>query len=166
VVLVGHSYAGFVVREAADRVPTRVKGIVMLDAWAGRDGESLADRAPAWFMDAMRTDAEARGDGWAMPALPAELVGITDPDDIAWLAERCTPQSLLTFTEPTTLTGAVDAIPHAAIVCHDAGFPFRAWADEFGWPMEAIDCGHDAMVIDPDGVAKLIDVAARSFGAT
>jgi hypothetical protein len=117
-------------------------------------------------MDAMRTAAEATGDGWAMPALPAELLGVTDPHDVAWLAERCTPQPLLTFTEPTTLTGAVDAIPHTAIVGHEAGIPFRGWADEFGWPVEAIGCGHDAMVIDPEGVAKLIDDAATSFGTT
>ena len=164
VVLVGHSYAGFVVREAADRVPERVRGIVMLDAWAGHDGESMADRAPPWFMDAMRAAAETSGDGWAMPALPAEVLGVTDPADIAWLAERCTPQALLTFTEATRLTGTVESIPHAAIVCHEAGIPFRAWAEEFGWPVATIDCGHDAMVIDPDGVAKLVDAAAATFG--
>jgi pimeloyl-ACP methyl ester carboxylesterase len=163
VVLVGHSYAGFVVREAADRVPARVRGIVMLDAWAGHNGESLATRAPAWFMDAMRTAAETSGDGWAMPALPAELLGVSDPDDIAWLAEMCTPHPLLTFTETTTLTGAVESIPHAAIVGHEAGIPFRSWAEEFGWPVDPIDCGHDAMIIDPGAVAKLISAAATTF---
>jgi pimeloyl-ACP methyl ester carboxylesterase len=165
VVLVGHSYGGFVVREAADRASQRVRGIVMLDAWAGHDGESMADRAPVWFMDAMRTAAETSGDGWAMPALPAEVLGVSDPDDIAWLAANCTPQPLLTFTEPTALSGAVDAIPHTAIVCHEAGIPFQGWAEEFGWPVASIDCGHDAMVIDPDGVTKLIGAAASTFGA-
>ena len=35
-------YGGFVVREAADRVAERVRGIIMLDAWVGADGESMA----------------------------------------------------------------------------------------------------------------------------
>ncbi len=46
IVLVGHSYAGLVVREAADRVPEHVARITVVDAWAARDGESLDDLAP------------------------------------------------------------------------------------------------------------------------
>ena len=51
VVLVGHSYAGLVVREAADRMPERVARITLVDAWAGRDGQSLDDLAPGFFRD-------------------------------------------------------------------------------------------------------------------
>jgi pimeloyl-ACP methyl ester carboxylesterase len=47
VVLVGHSYAGLVVRQAADRRSERVRRIVLIDGWAGRDGASLLMLAPA-----------------------------------------------------------------------------------------------------------------------
>ncbi|NBH03907.1 alpha/beta fold hydrolase, partial [Amycolatopsis sp. SID8362] len=40
-VLVGHSYAGLVVREAADARPGAVGHVILLDGWAGPDGASL-----------------------------------------------------------------------------------------------------------------------------
>src|SRR4051794_26143169 len=43
VVLVGHSYAGMVVRQAADARPERVARIVLVDGWAAADGASLVD---------------------------------------------------------------------------------------------------------------------------
>jgi pimeloyl-ACP methyl ester carboxylesterase len=162
VVLVGHSYAGLVVREAADRCPERVRGIVLVDAWVGRDGESVASLAPDWFMPALTASADADGDGWAIPPPPAELVGVNDPDDAAWLAGMCTPQPLFTFTEATQLRGDIDTIGCEAIVCRDGiGIPFASWADEFGWPTATIDCGHDAMVIEPERLTSLLAGAVR-----
>lgn len=127
VVLVGHSYARFVVRKAADRVPHRVKALVVVDAWVGTNGES-----------------------------PPEFVGVSDDADAAWLTEMCSPQPLLSFTGCTSLNGAVDAIPTHAILCRDGlGIPFRQWSEEFGWPVSTIDCGHDAMVIEPERLAQI-----------
>src|SRR5262249_25939706 len=57
VVLVGHSYAGLIVRQVADRVPDRVARLILLDAWSAPDGKSIADVAPGWFVDGLRRDA-------------------------------------------------------------------------------------------------------------
>jgi pimeloyl-ACP methyl ester carboxylesterase len=43
VVLVGHSYGGFVITGVADRVPDRIAHLVYLDALLPRDGESCMD---------------------------------------------------------------------------------------------------------------------------
>ncbi|MGH9211320.1 MAG: alpha/beta fold hydrolase [Acidimicrobiales bacterium] len=163
VVLVGHSYAGFVVREAADRVPERIRVVGLLDAWFGNDGESLASRAPQWFNDAMTESATTNGFGWLIPPPAPELVGVTDPNDAACLVARLTPHPYRTFTDTTRLSGKVDAIPHRAAVCADnIGLPFIDWATTVDRDPIIIPRGHDAMIIEPQAVADFIADAASA----
>ncbi|GAA3698323.1 alpha/beta fold hydrolase [Nonomuraea antimicrobica] len=153
VVLVGHSYAGLVVREAADRVPERVSRLVMVDAWAGRDGQSLDDLAPAFFFDWIES---VTVDG-LIPPSPAAAVGVTDPDQVAWLEPKLTAQPRRTFSEPTRLTGAVDAIDCRAVLCTPGGpMPFPRLAEEHGWSTAVLDAGHDAMVTAPGPLADIL----------
>ncbi|GAA2286930.1 alpha/beta fold hydrolase [Actinomadura luteofluorescens] len=152
VVLVGHSYAGLVVREAADRMPERVARITMVDAWAGRDGESLDDVAPGFFRDWIES---VTVDGLVPPA-PAATVGVTEPDQVAWLESKLTPHPRRTFSQPTRLSGAVDAIPCRAVLCTPGGpMPFVRLADEHGWAATVLDVGHDAMVTAPRELADV-----------
>lgn len=153
VVLVGHSYAGLVVRESADRMPERVSRLVMVDAWAGRDGESLDDLAPEFFR---RWVESVTADG-LLAAPPPAMVGVTDPGQVAWLAGRLTPQPRLTFSEATRLTGAVDPIACRAVLCTPGGpMPFARLAEEHGWPVTVLDVGHDAMVTAPRELADIL----------
>ena len=157
VVLVGHSYAGLVVREAADRLPDRVANLVLLDAWVGDDGDSMLSIAPDWFAAAVLQAARDAGDGWTIPAPPPALVGVDDPADSAWLSAHLTPHPLKTFSDPTTLSGAVDSVPTAAIVCtRESGIPFAAWAEDRDWPVEPIESGHDVMVTNPVELARAL----------
>jgi pimeloyl-ACP methyl ester carboxylesterase len=157
VVLVGHSYAGVVVREAADRLPDRVARLVLLDAWVGGDGDSLLSIAPEWFAEAVVQAAHDAGDGWRIPAPPPSLVGVDDPVDCAWLSAHLTPHPLKTFSDRTTLSGAVDAVRTVAIVCtRESGIPFTNWAQDRGWPVELIESGHDVMVTNPVELARAL----------
>jgi hypothetical protein len=55
------------------------------------------------------------------------------------------------------LTGRVEALPCRAIVCvPDNGMPFGTWAREFGWPVDEIGTGHDAMLTAPDELTALL----------
>lgn len=158
VVLVGHSYAGLVVREAADRVPERVSRITMVDAWAAGDGRSLEDVVPDFFRDRIES---ATVDGLVPPS-PAADVGVTEPDQAAWLEARLTPQPRRTFSEPTRLSGAVDAIDCRAVLCTPGGpMPFPRLARENGWAATVLDVGHDAMVTAPRELADVLLQDAR-----
>jgi len=153
-VLVGHSYAGLVVREAADARPGDVGHIVLVDGWAGGDGAGLFDLAPDFFVEAMRKWAEANGDGRSIPPPSPDLFGITD--EAEWLAARLVPQPLRTFTETTRLSGAVDRIPGTAVHCEPQVFPFREIGASVGYRTVPIDGPHDVMVADPEGIARVI----------
>ena len=47
VILVGHSYAGMIIRGVAERNPARVRRLVFLDAFIPEDGQSVLDLLPA-----------------------------------------------------------------------------------------------------------------------
>ncbi|TXS32990.1 alpha/beta hydrolase [Streptomyces sp. ms191] len=155
-VLVGHSYAGLVVREAADAARRTVDHIVLVDGWAGPDGAGLFALAPQAFADAMRAAAAASPDGHLVPAPPPAAYGIVEPDDAAWLAARLVPQPLRTFTEASRLTGRVDAIPGTAVHCRPSTFPFDRFGAALGYRTRALDGPHDIMLTDPEPLARLL----------
>lgn len=162
-VLVGHSYAGLVVRQAADRRPERVDRIVMVDGWAGPDGASLLGLAPDWFADWIDQTVTGSGGGWQIPVPPPSAFGIDDPETGEWLSQRLHPQPVRTFTESTHLTGAVDAIPGTGIHCRPEAFPFARLAGDLGYRLVAMDRPHDVMLADPAGLADEL-LAAASTG--
>ncbi|MEV6426349.1 alpha/beta fold hydrolase [Nocardia sp. NPDC051463] len=153
VILVGHSYAGLVVRQAADRRPERVVHVVLVEGWAGADGVSVAGLAPNWFMTRIRA---AAGGGWRIPAPAPALFGITDPGDARWLEQRLRGHPLRSFTEPTLLCGAVDQIPGTGIYCRPQTFPFARFIAEIGYRPFALDGPHDVMLSHPQSVAGIL----------
>jgi pimeloyl-ACP methyl ester carboxylesterase len=159
VVLVGHSYGGLVVREAADARPDVVGHVVLVDGWAGPDGSSLFSLAPEALVAALRT---AAGDGYQIPAPPPAAFGIVDPDDASFLAGRLTSQPLRTFTEPTRLRGAVDGIAGTAIYCRPQVYPFERFGEAVGYRTLAVDGPHNVMLTHPENLAGML-LDAHSF---
>ena len=76
VTLVGHSYGGMVISGVAARTSGRIGHLVYLDAFVPEAGKSLLDyvgeRAAA-----MREAAAAHGEGWKLPSLAPEALGVT-----------------------------------------------------------------------------------------
>ena len=168
VILVGHSYGGMVITGVADRAADRIRRLVYLDAANPKNGQSLVDVAGP-VINAVRPMGEVI-DGVEMVLLPAAdaglLYGVTDPDDLAWMAERLTGHPWQCFEQPLVLTNedALWSIPQYHVVCtstlatRDAALMARARAENRLWE---IDTGHDLMVTEPDAVAEaLMQVAA------
>jgi pimeloyl-ACP methyl ester carboxylesterase len=167
VILVGHSYGGMVITGTADRVADRVGRLVFLDAANPVNGQSLADVAGP-VINAVRPFGETV-DGMELVLLPAPdaglLYGVTDPNDLAWMAERLTAHPWMCFEQPLELTNeaALWAIPQYHIVCtstlptRDADLMATARAEGRLWD---IDTGHDLMITEPQKVADaLLQVA-------
>jgi pimeloyl-ACP methyl ester carboxylesterase len=169
VILVGHSYGGMVITGVADRAADRIGRLVYLDAANPVNGQSLVDVAGP-VIEAVRPMGKVV-DGIELVLLPGPdaglLYGVTDPDDLAWMAERLTPHPWACFAQPLKLTSedALWAVPQYHIVCtstlatRDTDLMDRARAEGRLW---AIDTGHDLMITEPEQTASaLLQVAAR-----
>jgi pimeloyl-ACP methyl ester carboxylesterase len=167
-ILVGHSYGGMVITGAADRVSDRVGRLVYLDAATPRNGQSLVDVAGP-VINAVRPMGHVV-DGIELVLWPGPdaglLYGVTDPADLAWMAERLTPHPWKCFDQPLALGNedALWAIPQFHIVCtstlptRDRDQMASAKAEGRLWD---IDTGHDLMITEPEKTAEaLLQVAA------
>jgi pimeloyl-ACP methyl ester carboxylesterase len=168
VVLVGHSYGGMVITGVADRAADRVGKLVFLDAANPRNHMSLLDVAGP-IIEVTRPMGEVR-DGVELVLLPAPeaplFYGVTDPDDVAWMADRLTGHPWACFEQKLDLRDedALWAIPQYHIVCEstlatrDTTMIEKARQEGRLW---VVDTGHDLMVTEPGFVADaLLEVAA------
>ena len=122
VILVGHSYGGMVITGTADRVagPGRPPRLPRCRQRPSTGSPSSTSPVPSSTPSA----PSARSvDGMELVLLPAPdaglLYGVTDPDDLAWMAERLTAHPWKCFEQPLDLTNeeALWAIPQYHIVC-------------------------------------------------
>jgi pimeloyl-ACP methyl ester carboxylesterase len=169
VILVGHSYGGMVITGVADRASDRIGRLVYLDAANPVNGQSLVDVSGP-IIEAVRPYGEVV-DGVELVLLPspdaALLYGVTDTDDVAWMADRLAGHPWRCFEQPLRLTHEEQlwAIPAYHIVCTstlatrdpelmgDARAAGRLWD---------IDTGHDLMITEPQTVADaLLEIATR-----
>lgn len=154
-VLVGHSYGGFVITGVAEKIARRIRSIVYVDAFIPRDGQAFADFAPEWNLppDAL------------IPPPPAVMGDYLDEADRIWVNEKATPQPAGAFTERARVTGAYNAIAKKAFVQAtgwDSPFGEAAAAlrADPGWRVHEIACGHDIAIDMPDELTDVLEKSA------
>ena len=169
VILVGHSYGGMVITGVADRASDRIGKLVFLDAANPVNGQSLVDVSGP-IIEAVRPMGTIV-DGMELVLLPGPnaglLYGVTDPDDLAFMADRLTPHPWACFAQRLELTNedALWKIPQYHIVCtstlatRDRGLMDRARAEGRLWD---IDTGHDLMLTEPQKTADALHQVAAS----
>ncbi len=151
VVLLGHSYAGFVIAGVAERVPDRLRRLVYLDAFVPLDGESLlTTRRP----DAPDMTKNLKDGFIIRPAIKADAP-----------LPRLVPHPFKTFTETIALKNPAAAkIPGTVILTvakdrrpEDDTFYFSTGrARERGWPVHVMEADHFPMLNRPDATAALL----------
>jgi pimeloyl-ACP methyl ester carboxylesterase len=172
VILVGHSYGGMVITGVADRMASRVKALVYLDAFVPTHEDSLMSLLPkalpaevaAQFVNGFRGAALDKNSGLTQP-IPAEVFNVV-ADKRDWVNRRCVPQALATFEMPLLLTGAGAAVKKRMYILADGWdpSPFRYFAKSYdgkaGWDVVKFSCGHDVMVDKPEELAETLATLA------
>lgn len=159
VVLVGHSYGGFVVCGAADRRPAAITQLVVLDGFVPKDGEAVLDYAPT--AAAYRENA-ASSESWNIPPLPASAFGVSDPADAKWINRRLSPQPVGTYLQALKLTGGIASVAKLAYISCSA--PALAVLDatkqrvraDARWRFVELAEGHDVMVTQPKRLSETL----------
>ena len=151
VVLVAHSYGGFVATGVAERVKERIASIVYLDAFIPEDGQSFED---------------IMGGPLTGPVVPVPEIGgneyPTEAERVR-VAALATPQPSGTFTERLKVTGAYLAIPRKTFILATGWDGFGVVAaplrDDPAWTVHELPCGHDVPLLMPEELAALLEEA-------
>ncbi|MEJ8672357.1 alpha/beta fold hydrolase [Streptomyces sp. MS1.AVA.1] len=162
VVLVGHSYSGIPVGQAAERIGDRLRHVVLVDANAAVDGESFLS---GWPSDDVRAAIEAGGGVW--PPLAADDYagqGLTD-EQIARIV-GATPHPGATLTEPAVMPRPLSELPGLYIKCLlDGNEPMPAAAELLKsdrWELVTLDTGHWPMFSQPRELARILRESVAS----
>ncbi|MFF7275406.1 alpha/beta fold hydrolase [Streptomyces griseorubiginosus] len=157
VVLVGHSYSGVPVGQAAQRIGGRLRRVVFVDSSVPVDGESFLD---GWPSDDVRRTIEESGGFWR-PVGPEHYAdqGLTD-EQISRIIDRSSPHPGATLTEPAVLTGPLDKLPATYIKCLlDGEEPMPVVAELLkneSWELVEMDTGHWPMFSRPRELAGIL----------
>lgn len=168
VVLVVHSYAGMLGTAVADRRSERLKHLVYLDAVLPKPGESWSSTHASATRNARIAAAQA-DPLFGFPAPDASVFGL-EAEDHAWVQRRQTPHPGKPYTQVLNFDPKrVASVPRTFVNCtrpplatidisrlrmRDPAFWDGAWLP--GSQVVEMATGHDPMVSDPQGLAKIL----------
>lgn len=171
VVLVGHSYAGIPVGQAATRIGDRLARVVFVDSNVPADGESFVS---AWPEGRAMVEASiADNDGFWPPLSAADyapdgMVGDQglSGEQIERLVGGSTPHPGATLTEPAVLARPLGELPATYVKCLlDGPDPSPDVVELLGsekWRLVTMDTGHWPMFSEPHDLASvLLDAAGK-----
>jgi pimeloyl-ACP methyl ester carboxylesterase len=159
VVLVGHSYSGIPVGQAAERISDRLARVVFVDSNVPADGESFVS---GWPDGRAMVEASIAGNGgfWA-PLTTADYdgQGLTG-EQIARIVGGSTPHPGATLTEPAVLARPLGELPATYIKCLlDDAEPNDDVAELLKserWRLVEMDTGHWPMFSQPRELAGIL----------
>ena len=176
IVLVGHSYGGFVITNAATG-NSSVKALVYVDAFIPADGDTLASLLGSLpgsclggnaFNFVPYPDPPVTGDvdTYIKPSVvPGCFASGLPPSQAAVIAATQRPLAASTLLEPSG-TPAWQTIPSWAVVgTADHVIPpalLTSMAKRAGAHITDVNAGHLSMISDPETVAQVIEQAAQA----
>ena len=163
VVLVGHSYAGFVISGVAEQMPGALAALVYLDAFVPENGDAMINLTSEATREAILAAAQ-RGET-TVPPRRAEFFRVNERDR-AWVDALLTPHPIATLTARIALAGARDRVSRKVYIratdYPNPGFDAaceRARRDP-AWRVYDLPCGHDVMIDLPDELAEILEEVA------
>jgi pimeloyl-ACP methyl ester carboxylesterase len=158
VILVGHSYSGIPVGQAAERISDRMTKIVFVDAEVPIDGESFAS---AQLEEAIAEN----GNFWApLSATDFDDQGLTT-EQVARIVAGSTPHPGRTLTEPAVMSHSVGELPATYIKClldwPEPSDTVAKLLTSDHWRLVTMDTGHWPMFSQPSDLAQILLDAAR-----
>jgi pimeloyl-ACP methyl ester carboxylesterase len=164
VVLVGHSYGGFVITGVVDNAAERLKRVVYLDAFVPpKGGVSTVDMIGE-AGDAVRG---MPGHYVPIPDPPLGDFGVTDAADLAWIREKMRPHPKATFMQGVGMPVPLEqrALKRNYVLASGEGptlfYPvaelLRAMPE---WDVTELPTGHDMMVTMPQELTDYLDSLA------
>jgi len=160
VVLVGHSYGGFVISEAGE--DPKVEHLVFLCAFAPEQGETLmelsASDPPTLLASAIRVEGDLMS---VDPGLAADaLYGDVEAGLAAAAVAQLVPSTLSTLDQPAGRPAWANT-PSSYVICTDdqALDPNRQleMANRIGAETSELDTSHSPFLSRPDAVADIIE---------
>ncbi|MFJ5797791.1 alpha/beta fold hydrolase [Streptomyces decoyicus] len=163
VVLVGHSYSGIPVGQAAERTGDRSARVVFVDSSVPTDGESFVSAWPDGGAAVKASIAENGGFWPLVPAAHYDGQGLTD-EQIARIVGGSTPHPGATLTEPAMLARPLGEFPTTYITCLLAGAEPSDDVAELltsnHWQLVEMNTGHWPMFSQPRELAQIFLDAA------
>lgn len=162
VVLVGHSYSGVPVTQAAGLIGDRLARMVLVDAVVPQDGESALD---GWPSDSVREDI-ARTGLWPVPEA-AEFAGQgLSEEQIRRIVREGTHHPGVTAITPVAYARPLADLPTTYIKCLlDGDEPPPAVASLLGgktWELVNMPTGHWPMFSQPRELARVLLASVES----
>jgi len=161
VVLVGHSYSGIPVGQAAERIGDRLKRVVYVDASVPADGKSFLW---GWDSDGVRAAIAENGGFWQpFSAEDLQGQGLTD-EQVARIVRGATAHPGASLTEPAALTRSPAELPTTYVKClldgPEPGDDVAELLKSERWRLVELDTGHWPMFSRPRELARILHESA------
>lgn len=159
VVVVGHSYSGIPVGQAAERIGSRLRRVVFVDSNVPADGESFTSR---WSAEQV---AELKDSGFWPPLTAEDYAGQGLSDEqIARIVGGSTPHPAASLTEPAVLARPLAELPATYLKCLlDGETPSPDVLELLKserWELVETNTGHWPMFSQPAELARILLAAA------
>lgn len=163
--LVAHSYGGWVVTGAAERLEGKLAALAYVDAFLPDEGQRGYDLLNPQ-QKAQFDEARAKGEA-SRPGPTSTALRIQRPADAAWVDAHITPQPLGVSMQAVRINGAIDRVPLKLYIrtplfpqpVFDASLA-RCQADPAWRTAVMAGCGHDPMIDDPEALVALLESLA------
>ncbi len=170
-IVLGHSRAGIIISDAAERSPDNVRGLVYLAALVTKEGQTASEARAAFGEGASSPVAlDMAEDGlsarMAGDTLLEAAYGDADPGDLDTVRSRLTAEPLAGFGIAPRLDARFESLPKIYLEClRDRAIPigFQRYMQRAIPRCDTItlDTDHAPYWSDPHGLSALLDQCAR-----